>query len=46
MSSRSGGSEPAYLGKITVVACSIIVIVACSIVVIVAGEVNHPLCTL
>jgi hypothetical protein len=38
MSSRSSGSEPAYLGKITVVAFSIVVIVA--------SKVNHPLCPL
>jgi hypothetical protein len=38
MSSRSGGSERAYLDKITVTAFSIVVIVA--------GEVNYPLCPL
>jgi hypothetical protein len=38
MSSRSSDSEPAYLGKITVTAFSIVNIVA--------GEVNHPLCLL
>jgi hypothetical protein len=36
MASRSGGSEPAYLSKITVAAFSIVVIVA--------GKANHPLC--
>jgi hypothetical protein len=41
MLSRSGGSEPAYLGKITVTTFSIVAIVA-----IVAGEVNHLLCPL
>jgi hypothetical protein len=38
MSSHSGSSEPAYIGKIAVTIFSIVVIVA--------GEVNHPLCPL